>query len=140
MAIRPVFNFWDFTKKPTLEGTYVHFFPNIGRFGSTVFIIERNKKRFAIWGTLQIKRLLQWCDFGQHVKIKFLGKKRTKDKKTCYNYSITAGKGNKPLKIASREGKQRRVGRSRSPGTSSNNPIGLLTGSRTRGSREVVRR
>lgn len=88
---RPTFKKWNFNKDgKKLSGIFDGQVPNLGKFHSTLFFIRtKNGTRWAIWGTLGIKRKLQWLEVGRPVTIEFKGKVKQKNGYTVHNYKIT---------------------------------------------------
>lgn len=103
---RPSFNHWkwDKQKHKVLAGTYVGQVPNLGKHHSTLFFIEKAGKRWAFWGTLGIKRELQWMEIGRFVRIEYKGEVRQKNGYVVKNFRITTPKKEKQRKAARAEG------------------------------------
>lgn len=87
-------NIWDFNKHgKILTGTYAGLLPNMGRFGNTLYLIkDRSGKTWAIWGSYQVKIVLQLLQPGKKVRIRFIGKKK-KGKGWVNDFKINVGKG-----------------------------------------------
>jgi len=85
---------WDFKKHgAVLSGVKVGQLPNIGRFGNTLYLIkDKAGKTWAIWGSYQIKCVLQMLPDGKKIRIEFKGKKKKKG--GWFNdFKINVGKG-----------------------------------------------
>lgn len=86
--MRKDFERWDFKKKPTLKGTFVRMIPNVGRWGTNMYIFDVKGRLYNIWGSVNIDRDLVFVLPPKKLIVKYLGEVATDNGFKAKNYKI----------------------------------------------------
>jgi hypothetical protein len=91
MNVPPI---WDLKRKPFFDGYIVDAIPFVGRNRTPQYYLRHKAtgKKYAVWGYWQLVKALQHRPVGDHIKIRFLGRKKMAGKSfSTFDFKINVG-------------------------------------------------
>jgi hypothetical protein len=97
------FNFRELKKGETVKCKYFGFYNDIGIYKKRIQTFHDNKKRFHIWGSWLLNRLMSDVPFGSYLELTYLGRGKYPDTKYIVHiYSVNVLKRGGKSKVVHR--------------------------------------